>query len=159
MNFIGLDPSLTGTGIVCLNEDGEILGQELIKTTVKDLIEDRLKYINMTFQTLVKQYLRDDLGIVYIEGLALNAKGDSIMQLAGLHYLLRIYLLEESLVHKYDIIPPNTLKKFITGKGNAKKELMLLKVYKRWGVEFNDNNMADAYSLAKKAFDDYNNDR
>ena len=76
-----------------------------------------------------------------------------------IHYLLRIYLLEESLVHKYDIIPPNTLKKFITGKGNAKKELMLLKVYKRWGVEFNDNNMADAYSLAKKAFDDYNNDR
>jgi Holliday junction resolvasome RuvABC endonuclease subunit len=48
-------------------------------------------------------------------------------------------------------IPPMTLKKYATGKGNAKKQEMLLQIYKRWGVEFNDDNAADAYSLARLA--------
>lgn len=48
-------------------------------------------------------------------------------------------------------IPPMTLKKFAAGKGNAKKQEMLLQIYKRWGIEFNDDNAADAYSLARLA--------
>jgi Holliday junction resolvasome RuvABC endonuclease subunit len=46
-------------------------------------------------------------------------------------------------------IPPMTLKKYATGKGTAKKQEMLLQIYKRWGVEFNDDNAADAYALAR----------
>lgn len=48
-------------------------------------------------------------------------------------------------------IPPMTLKKYATGKGTAKKQEMLLQIYKRWGVEFNDDNAADAYALARMA--------
>lgn len=48
-------------------------------------------------------------------------------------------------------VPPMTLKKYVTGKGNAKKQEMLLQVYKRWGVEFTDDNAADAYSLGRLA--------
>ena len=48
-------------------------------------------------------------------------------------------------------VPPMTLKKYATGKGTAKKQEMLLQIYKRWGVEFNDDNAADAYSLARLA--------
>lgn len=48
-------------------------------------------------------------------------------------------------------IPPMTLKKYATGKGTAKKQEMLLQIYKRWGIEFNDDNAADAYSLARLA--------
>jgi crossover junction endodeoxyribonuclease RuvC len=44
-----------------------------------------------------------------------------------------------------------TLKKYATGKGTAKKQEMLLQMYKRWGVEFNDDNAADAYALARLA--------
>lgn len=50
-------------------------------------------------------------------------------------------------------IPPMTLKKYATGKGTAKKQEMLLQIYKRWGVEFNDDNAADAYSLGRLATD------
>jgi len=35
------------------------------------------------------------------------------------------------------------------GSGNAAKELILQQVYKRWGVEFHDNNQADAFVLAQ----------
>lgn len=49
------------------------------------------------------------------------------------------------------LIPPTTLKKYATGKGTAKKQEMLLQIYKRWGVEFSDDNAADAYALARLA--------
>lgn len=48
-------------------------------------------------------------------------------------------------------VPPMTLKKYATGKGTAKKQEMLLQIYKRWSVEFNDDNAADAYALARLA--------
>jgi crossover junction endodeoxyribonuclease RuvC len=48
-------------------------------------------------------------------------------------------------------IPPMTLKKYAAGKGNAKKQEMLMQIYKRYGVEFNDDNAADAYALARLA--------
>lgn len=44
-------------------------------------------------------------------------------------------------------VAPSTLKKFVTGKGNAKKQLMLLHVYKRWGFDTDNDNIADAYAL------------
>jgi crossover junction endodeoxyribonuclease RuvC len=44
-----------------------------------------------------------------------------------------------------------TLKKYATGKGTSKKQEMLMQIYKRWGVEFNDDNAADAYALARLA--------
>ena len=48
-------------------------------------------------------------------------------------------------------IPPMTLKKFAAGTGKAKKAEMLLKVYKRWGVEFTEDNACDSYALARIA--------
>jgi hypothetical protein len=53
-------------------------------------------------------------------------------------------------------IPPMTLKKYATGKGTAKKQEMLLQIYKRWGVEFNDDNAADAYALGRLAAEAFN---
>ena len=48
-------------------------------------------------------------------------------------------------------VPPMTLKKYASGKGNSKKQEMLLQIYKRWGMEFNDDNAADAYALGRLA--------
>jgi Holliday junction resolvasome RuvABC endonuclease subunit len=48
-------------------------------------------------------------------------------------------------------VPPMTLKKYATGKGTAKKQEMLLQIFKRWGIEFNDDNAADAYALGRLA--------
>jgi hypothetical protein len=44
------------------------------------------------------------------------------------------------------------LKKYITGKGTGvQKNQILLNVYKKWGIEFNDDNAADSYGLARIA--------
>lgn len=50
---------------------------------------------------------------------------------------------------KYYDVPPTSLKKFVTGAGNAKKDQMMLLVYKRWGFDTKSNNVADAYGLAR----------
>jgi crossover junction endodeoxyribonuclease RuvC len=52
---------------------------------------------------------------------------------------------------EYIEIAPGTLKKFATGKGNAKKDQIMLAVYKKWGFDPETNNIADAYVLAKMA--------
>lgn len=50
------------------------------------------------------------------------------------------------------IVAPTSLKKFVTGKGTGvKKEQMLLATYRKWCAEFADNNLADAFGLAKIA--------
>lgn len=47
------------------------------------------------------------------------------------------------------IVPPTSLKKYVTGKGQGvSKSQILLNVYKKWGVEFTDDNAADSYGLA-----------
>jgi len=49
------------------------------------------------------------------------------------------------------IVTPQQVKKFATSNGNAKKNQMLLAIYKKWGVTFSDDNLADAYALARIA--------
>ncbi len=46
------------------------------------------------------------------------------------------------------IVPPTSLKKYVTGKGNTQKNQMLMHVFKKWNLEFTDDNAADSYALA-----------
>ena len=49
------------------------------------------------------------------------------------------------------LVAPQQLKKFATGNGNSKKELITKEVLKRWGEDFDDANLAEAYVLARVA--------
>ena len=49
------------------------------------------------------------------------------------------------------LVAPQQLKKFATGSGNTKKELITKEVLKRWDVDFDDTNLAEAYVLARIA--------
>lgn len=61
-------------------------------------------------------------------------------------------LLNEGITCRYYEIPNTTWKKVMLGKGNFKKDTAyLLEVYKRHNVEFEDDNCADAYLIAKTA--------
>ena len=148
-HYGGLDLSLVGTGVMILDEAGKIIHQELITTTPKQEIEERILDIE---ESVIDFFSGDKLAIAYVEGLAFGARGQAMLQLAGLHYYVRIALRLEGV--NFKVIAPPTVKKFVTGKGNAKKELMLLRVYKKWGESFNDNNLCDAYSLARLALEE-----
>ena len=49
------------------------------------------------------------------------------------------------------LVAPQQLKKFASGNGNTKKEMLPKEILKRWGVDFDDMNIAEAYALARIA--------
>ncbi len=150
--YVGIDPSLTGCAYIvleeCENNEIKIVKKGLISTSAKDNIEDRFNKILKELE-FIKNIQR--LGNVYIEGLSFQSKGQSITELAGLHYLIRLMLFNSNT--NYEIIEPTKLKKYITGKGQCKKNLMLLNIYKKFGIEFTDDNEGDAYCLARMALE------
>lgn len=143
MISLGIDLSLTGTGIVKL-KDGKMINQYLIKT--------KPTYDNVSeLKRLMK--IRDDIDmssvdIAVIEGLAFAVRNSTaLVQLSGLNYLVRERLYEEKI--PFVLVAPTSLKKFATNKGNCQKDEVMLACYKRWHVTFKDNNISDAYILAR----------
>jgi len=49
------------------------------------------------------------------------------------------------------LVAPQQLKKFVAGNGNARKDMIPKEVLKRWSVDFDDPNLAEAYVLARIA--------
>ena len=45
------------------------------------------------------------------------------------------------------LVTPSQLKKFATGKGNVDKNVVIKEVYKRFGIDTDDDNTADAVVL------------
>jgi Holliday junction resolvasome RuvABC endonuclease subunit len=154
MIYIGIDLSLTGTGIVVLDEQGNVLDKDLISTKASHKIEDRLKTIWNRLKYIIWDFADKPVPgcHIAIEGLSFGSRGTSMLELAGLHYLIR-YMIDREFCGVRHVVPPQTLKKFVCGKGNVKKEQMLLQTYKKWGMEFQDNNICDAYCLARYAME------
>ena len=147
--FVGVDPSINATGLVILDEKANIIEQKLFSVKAEMFEESLLQYEKEV------EFIPNivNLQAVYMEGPSYQSQGQSILQMGAIHFLLRLFLYKKNV--NYKIIAPGTLKKFVTGKGNAKKDLMLLKTYKKWGVEFDDHNLSDAYGLARLALEDW----
>ncbi len=141
--IMGIDASLDGTGIAVIPDDPRkqlILNQriESKKSGVSRLLEIE-KEIEDIFDTIKPK-------IVCLEGYAF-AKGYQAHQMGELGGVLRrmLYLKGARVIE----VGPSQVKKFATGKGNTKKEMIILNVYKRWSQEFATNDEADAFVLAK----------
>ena len=147
MLILGIDPSLTETGVIGLR-NGKIDLSHLIKTKkagdTPTLELDRLQTITDEIKSIVEEFKPNAIAI---EGLAFMARNTTaLVQLAGLNYFLRQLLFPN---YKVYIVAPTCLKKFVTGKGNCQKDLMFLEIYKKYKVSFDNNNLCDAYSLAR----------
>jgi len=143
--YMGLDLSLTGTGVVVIDQDCNVKHAETIKTNLKG--EARLEYINNHVFDLVTDH--EPLNLATMGSRA--GQAFSIGELGGVVKLMLYkngFDLEESVL----IVPPTRLKKYITGKGNAPKDTIMMHVYKTWGFEPADNNQGDAYGLAMLAY-------
>lgn len=152
--FVGLDPSYNGFAIIVIDKDANIIEKKLINTNSDSEVEDRLLELESEIKFIPNIMC---LHSVCIEGPSYSSNGAFILQMGALHYLIRLMLKKRGV--NYKVIAPGTLKKFVTGDGRSKKDLMLLKVYKKWGVEFDDDNLADAYGLARMALELYKDEK
>jgi Holliday junction resolvasome RuvABC endonuclease subunit len=159
--IVGIDPSLLATGLVVLNSKGEILKQLLIENkvitygtykngnqkTITQVVSgnERLKLIRDRVMAAIKEY---NVTAVAIEGYAFAAGGKGrIVSLGELGGVLRLSMHDAGM--KIFEISPNSLKAFVTGNGNADKEMMMESTDRRFGVHFSDDNICDAYGLAR----------
>ena len=147
--FVGIDPSINATGLIVIDSNSNIIEQKLFSVKSEKFEEGLLKYEQEI--GFIPKII--NLQSVYLEGPAYQATGQVILQMGALHFMTRLFLFKNRV--NYKIIAPGTLKKFVTGTGRSKKDLMLLKVYKKWGVEFDDHNLCDAYGLARMALEEY----
>lgn len=155
MTIIGLDLSLVASGYVKL-VDGKIEQQLLIKSKSQGdrPIDELERILGIVEQIPAKNYplgtKKDSfsgIDLAVIEGMAFMARNtQALVQLAALNYFIRRKFYEKAI--PFLLVAPSSLKKFVTGKGNGDKNLMLLEVYKRYGVTFDNDNLADAFGLA-----------
>ena len=143
MKYIGIDPS-TKTGLVVLDEYGTVLVEKEITSKVK---EDPQRFMDISEQVIKHTNRTSD--IIAIEGFAYGASGKGVSTQYGIGWQIRAELIRQGF--KYIDIPPTSLKKFATGKGNAPKDALVLPIYKKWNYEHSSNDVRDAYVLAQMA--------
>ena len=147
--YVGLDPSLTGFGVAAVGADVDQTW--LIKP--KKTGVDRLLEISYTLSDMFSdlQQRGDKIVDIAIEDTVRQSYASSVLgELAGIVKMTCNTVLQGQA--RYPLkVPPSTLKKYATGRGNAKKVEIVLAVYKHWGKEIRDDNEADAYVLAKIA--------
>lgn len=140
---VGLDLSLTATGIVALAPSNAVY-LDIIKARPECGQGIRRASV---IAAAVLTWIETHAGaVVAIEGYSFG----SPMRMAPLGELggmVRRDLLERDIT--WLEVPPTCLKKFATGKGNSPKDVVMREVFKRWGFEHNDNNVVDAYVLAR----------
>lgn len=132
-NVIGIDPSLTATGIAT---EAETYVVRTDSTTPR-----RLAVIYDGAYTAVTNTVPVDLAVV--EDLPTHAHGAGLTGMA--QGVIRLALLEMNV--PFVTVPAASLKKFATGSGNANKADMRLELFKRAGVDIRDDNEVDAWWL------------
>ena len=154
MKTLGIDQSMSCSGLVIF-EDLEMTYHGVIKTSKEDgSIFVRFNDITNQILKLIKEYNIDDINI---EGIPFGRlPGNASRDLAALQGVIVSKILEV-----YDkeciIIPPTAVKKYATGKGNAKKVDMLEAVPEKHRNMFIESgfkkttglyDLADAYFIA-----------
>jgi Holliday junction resolvasome RuvABC endonuclease subunit len=157
-HIVGIDPSLSATGLAVIRVFGD--GRE---TTIEcQSIESksipnagypetlgRLRALAARILRAAKAGAEEGDGFVIVmEGPVFGQATGQYHTRAGLFWLL-YHLLEK--IGFLVIVEPTKLKRYVTGKGNAKKDLVFGDVIRNYGALVLDNNQADALGLAAMA--------
>jgi len=138
--YMGIDQSYSGFATTILAEDGAY--QTRVAKFDGQGVE-RLQAIRFYIESLLCRNITD----FAMEGYAFGSQMANMLGELGGVVKLAVY---GEFGIKPLIVPPTSLKKYVTGKGTGvQKNQMLLYVYKKWNVEFRDDNAADSYALAK----------
>jgi len=137
--YLGIDQSYSGFAITAYQNGNYYT--EVYKSDKRGI--DRLRDIQAHVMNWLHQF--DNVTDVAMEGYAFGSQMANMLgELGG---MVKLTLLDFGIYPL--IVPPTSLKKYVTGKGQGiSKSQMLLHVYKKWGAEFTDDNAADSFALA-----------
>ena len=141
-SILGLDLSLTETGIYISNWKETNPVSEVLKPPKSLNKFTRLAWYESQFEEFKSRY---NVSYCAVEGYAMGIRTGMVFNIGEQGGIARM-VLQKGFIETI-IVPPTTLKRFVTGKGNSKKNEMMLGVFKKWGKEFSNDNKADAYAL------------
>lgn len=144
--FIGIDASLTCTGICIFDSQKNKFKTQLIKDGGKRGPE-RLEHLNRQLAHIFANNQFKFEGAA-LEGYAMGVRGGRLASIGEWGGLIRMMLYRNNI--PTIIVPPKTLKKYLVC-GNAEKNKILLEVFKKYGIECGTDDEADALVLADMA--------
>lgn len=136
---------LRKSGIVVLDSDFEIQSQNLIRVPEKVKGAQRLVDIERGLDFILNEFKTEEKE-VFVEGYAYGAKyqRESLAELGG---VIRRYLHLAKI--NFWIIPPTSLKMFVTGTGRASKNYMKKRTKEKWQETFKSDDVCDAYGMSR----------
>lgn len=141
--YLGVDQSLRRTGLVVLNDDGDLLLRRPVATGQLRAAA-RLAAIRDALRAAVDEYKPVQAAL---EGYSYGSTG-KVFQLGEVGGVLQLELFDAQV--PFIVVTPAHLKKYVANNAQADKELMLRKAKEKWGIDFGDeDDVCDAYGLAR----------
>jgi crossover junction endodeoxyribonuclease RuvC len=138
--IMGVDPSLTSTGIVIITR-GKMEALTLKPPKVAAQGATRLAWFFEQMTGLIHKHRVTAIGI---EGYSFGSKNgrEALGELGG---VLRLSMHRAGFTPL--VVPPTSMKKFITGSGNAEKSTVSKEIFKRFKVDLTANDQVDAAGI------------
>ena len=141
--IVGLDLSLSATGWAEWKDGLHNFG--VIRTVPDKTVYGEVRRIQSIVQQVGEVCRGADLAAIEDFAFASNANGARAIGCVG--YMVRMWLLNHKI--PYVVVGTGQLRLFCTGSGKSgEKGTMIREVFRRWHVEVDDHNAADAIGLA-----------
>lgn len=143
---LGLDPSITSTGLVVVNAAGQVVHNQAMGSTPEPGLSLMARY-RIVIDAVAGAVTKHKPSLVVMEGPALGMNNLGTFDLWGLLAVIR-WETRHTIPPQAFLIPtPQELRKWSTGKGNTPKEQIRLAVYKKWGVELPTVDEIEAFTF------------
>lgn len=144
LTVVGIDQALVNVGF-CVNDVHlkRLTGMVFRETKLRG--PQRLSSIKRRVMSHIETY---NPSLVAIEGYSYEST-NRLADLGEIGGVLRVELFERNI--PILVVPPKTLKRFITGNGSASKEQVMQALRDRYKFHTTNDNVADAVALAKFA--------
>ena len=148
--IVGLDVSMTDTGYSVLDSDGTPIVLSDVKPNKKVVVRDIDRQL-FILDTLTKNIEQDtmmaDKVVIVIEDYAFGSQVGKMFTRAELVGMIKRMLFLKD--YEIYLVAPTSMKKFITGIGNARKQEVIAAAKEKYGFEGKNDNICDALCLAK----------
>lgn len=149
MVLLGIDPSLTSTGLCWGTSAEDYQVQTCGSKPIGKSVTDRVRRYERLVEQIVTVCDRVRPSLILIEEYAYSKNMGGQMYLGEFGGILRFHLIDYT-PHVIEVTATG-LKKFATGKGNSPKDLVMAHVAQRWGKIFASNDEADSFVLYQMA--------
>lgn len=148
--YVGIDPSLAGFALTAIAAKSDVFESWVYKSphTGIERLLDIEDWLSTTCGLLVDKAGHEIRDIAIEDGVYHSYSAAVLGELAAI--VKRWVRVSRICSQPYPLkVPPTSTKKYATDNGSARKNEVMLAVYRKWGVEIAEDNMADSYVMAR----------